>query len=575
MPAEIKGRAFWNEGANSNISAYKLEVGDQYPITVEFINGTWYQIHWQGSHIRKYAVTADELILEPATVGLGTRSRPLLHAIDTSHIHPEPSESSAELKITFASPPTDEDEPITTLIEERTLTDLSTSMAAAQISTMTIPPPVYMPPQPAASGSGTGGGAPGGGAPQGGGGAPGGGAPGGGAPGGGAPGGGAPGGGAPGGGPPGGGQPPAQQAQAAQPVPQQVGPRYEPIRGTEVEKFRGDRADAKKFMSRFGLWKFLNRDTRTVQVAADLVAYTLTLILGPLCDRWARGIQDKLALKVLGNPLYHIPPTHGDNDPALWDWFVREFTLQFTDSAEEENAFAALQKLELKDNDVDTYINHFIELAEKAQWGLDAPGTIRLFRNGLPVNMHRAICRYQHLPRDMQDWFEATREECKRYNDMAVSIGPRGGVGNISTRQNCLRGIETPKPRQKGKDPNAMEVDAIKTGRLSDEEKAKLLKEGRCFRCKKMGHLSRNCPDKKDSKGKAADKPRSSSGQFTKPKARATVINEDEEEQQQDQPEEDDEAPPSYTNKGVKEFIRTMKLDEREALLEMLASQGF
>ena len=36
-----------------------------------------------------------------------------------------------------------------------------------------------------------------------------------------------------------------------------------------------------------------------------------------------------------------------------------------------------------------------------------------------------------------------------------------------------------------------------------------------------------------------------------------------------------DEAPPSYTNKGVKEFIRTMKLDEREALLEMLASQGF
>ena len=121
-----------------------------------------------------------------------------------------------------------------------------------------------------------------------------------------------------------------------------------------------------------------------------------------------------------------------------------------------------------------------------------------------------------------------------------------------------------------------MEVDTIKTGRLSEEEKAKLLKEGRCFRCKKMGHLSRNCPDKKDLKGKAVDKPCGSSGQFTKPKVRATIINEDEEEErQEDQPEESDEAPPSYTNKGVKEFIRTMKLDEREALLEMLASQGF
>ena len=106
LPAEIKGRAFWNEGANSNVSAYKLEVGDQYPITVEFINGAWYQIHWQGQHVGKYAVTADERITDPATVGLGTRNRPLLQAIDTSRIHPEPSESSTELEITFASPPT-------------------------------------------------------------------------------------------------------------------------------------------------------------------------------------------------------------------------------------------------------------------------------------------------------------------------------------------------------------------------------------------------------------------------------------------------------------------------------------
>ena len=118
LPAEIKGRAFWNEGANSNISTYKLEVGSQYPISVEFINGAWYQIHWQGSHIGKYSVLADKLIREPATVGLGTRSQPLLHAIDTNRINPEPSESSPELEITFASPSTDEDLPVTDLVEE-------------------------------------------------------------------------------------------------------------------------------------------------------------------------------------------------------------------------------------------------------------------------------------------------------------------------------------------------------------------------------------------------------------------------------------------------------------------------
>ena len=39
------------------------------------------------------------------------------------------------------------------------------------------------------------------------------------------------------------------------------------------------------------------------------------------------------------------------------------------------------------------------------------------------------------------------------------------------------------------KDPNAMDVDA-----MSIEERNKLMKKGACFRCKKPGHLSKDCP---------------------------------------------------------------------------------
>jgi Zinc knuckle len=41
------------------------------------------------------------------------------------------------------------------------------------------------------------------------------------------------------------------------------------------------------------------------------------------------------------------------------------------------------------------------------------------------------------------------------------------------------------------KDPNAMDID-----RMSIEERTRLMKEGKCFRCKLLGHLSRDCPNK-------------------------------------------------------------------------------
>ena len=67
------------------------------------------------------------------------------------------------------------------------------------------------------------------------------------------------------------------------------------------------------------------------------------------------------------------------------------------------------------------------------------------------------------------------------------------------------RGTPSPsnnrKPKEKGprrfyfdpgpKDLNMMDVDAMTT-----EERTELMKKGLCFGCKKLGHLSQNCPNK-------------------------------------------------------------------------------
>ena len=63
------------------------------------------------------------------------------------------------------------------------------------------------------------------------------------------------------------------------------------------------------------------------------------------------------------------------------------------------------------------------------------------------------------------------------------------------TRYSNFRTQSSPSSRA-NPDPNAMEVDAVRLKKLSPQERAKCMKEGRCFRCRKTGHDARNCRTK-------------------------------------------------------------------------------
>ena len=69
-----------------------------------------------------------------------------------------------------------------------------------------------------------------------------------------------------------------------------------------------------------------------------------------------------------------------------------------------------------------------------------------------------------------------------------MAFPPGKGKGNQWAQALRSRGTSD-KRRQ---DPDAMDVDSMV---LREEERRKLSKEGRCFHCKKQGHLLRECPD--------------------------------------------------------------------------------
>ena len=92
--------------------------------------------------------------------------------------------------------------------------------------------------------------------------------------------------------------------------------------------------------------------------------------------------------------------------------------------------------------------------------------------------------------------------------------------------------------QNQNKDPNAMDTTI---GALTEEMKVDLMKIGACFRCRKTGHLSQDCPDKNNG-------------------TKTSSV------QQLEQP----QAPKKFTPKDVHGNIRNMTKEERVELMALM-----
>jgi hypothetical protein len=90
----------------------------------------------------------------------------------------------------------------------------------------------------------------------------------------------------------------------------------------------------------------------------------------------------------------------------------------------------------------------------------------------------------------------AAQKYQQKYLLVQANLGDRRskdpGKGQKSRSKEQWQQALRPKP----KDPNAMEIDRIRARQITTDERTELLKAGKCFTCRKQGHLSHDCPQR-------------------------------------------------------------------------------
>jgi len=104
---------------------------------------------------------------------------------------------------------------------------------------------------------------------------------------------------------------------------------------------------------------------------------------------------------------------------------------------------------------------------------------------GIPPSLMHHIMFMDTIPSTISNWYKKVIHFQTQW-DCADEIARR----NIKPSHS----YQTFSPSSKTRDPNAMDVDAIKISKLTPEEQKRCQEKGLCFRCRKPGHLSNACP---------------------------------------------------------------------------------
>ena len=263
---------------------------------------------------------------------------------------------------------------------------------------------------------------------------------------------------------------------------------HDKLSGQQPTLFDGDRKKSEAFMQEWTIYRGINRFTPQMTNPFSRILMFLSFIKGDKVHEWTQA-QLRWAVD------YVAQAPGNDNHEYVWDTVADAFFRAFTNITREVDAQTDIKTLKMKgDHGLDDYISTFERLARLGGYNLTDRAVIDMFVDGLPNSLAINVAKFNN-PRTFNEWKRGAVEHHTTYLWIKSRFHKKSETR--PTQDQWKKAFTKKGDDAMDTTPGRVKARATNTRPpLNDDEREKLRKEGRCFRCRKQGHLSRYCPEK-------------------------------------------------------------------------------